>query len=352
MNSLQKSIVILIILHLLCLLSCASAPPKSNSNVTTLSDLPEWINNPNSLYPDSRYIVGVGSGDTRQAAEKDAVGNIAKVFQSAITVDQTVIENYLEVEENKQSSASFSSQMLNRTSVTSQQDLKNIKIDKVHFSSKDGLYYVLAYLNRAETALLYEQDIKNNDNKIVEYFNNYKSSQNKLNKYGNLAKCKTITAINDVLRNQYQVLTKGQAEVPVSIPISEIDKSMTELLNTITVALYPSKDTPSEVGDYLKEVVGKIGFKVVNTQGDFSMNYSLDIEPTNIDRENLVAFNWKLTIEVKDNVNNYSLKSFNHNKRSTAVSEGEAKSRIMRTVREQLNNQFYKEFKKYLNSLS
>ena len=71
---------------------------------------------------------------------------------------------------------------------------------------------------------------------------------------------------------------------------------MTELLNTITVALYPSKDTPSEVGDYLKEVVGKIGFKVVNTQGDFSLNYSLDIEPTNIDRENLVAFNWKLTI--------------------------------------------------------
>ncbi len=350
MNSLKKTVIILIILQLLCLVSCASAPPPK-SNISTTSDSPEWINNPNSLYPDSRYIVGVGSGDTRQAAEKDAVGNIAKVFQSAITVDQTVIENYLEVEENNQSNASFSSQMLNRTSITSQQDLKNIKIDKVHFSSEDGLYYVLAYLNRAETALLYEQDIKNNDGKIVEYFKNYKNSQNKLNKYGNLSKCKTITAINDILRNQYQVLTKGQAEVPVSIPISEIDNSMTELLNTITVTLYPGKETAPEVGDFLKEVVGKIGFKMVNSQGDFSMNYSLDIEPTDINRENLVAYNWKLTIEVKDNVNNYSLKSFNHNKRSTAVSEGEAKSRIMRTVKEQLNNQFYKEFKKYLSSL-
>ncbi|MEJ2542555.1 MAG: LPP20 family lipoprotein, partial [Calditrichaceae bacterium] len=337
-------------LQLLCIVSCASAPP-AKKNVSTSSDFPEWINNPNSLYPDSRYIVGVGSGDTRQAAEKDAVGNIAKVFQSAITVDQTVIENYLEVEENNQSSASFSSQMLNRTSVKSQQDLKNIKIDKVHFSSKDGLYYVLAYLNRAETALLYEQDIKNNDAKIVKYFNNYKSSTNKLNKYGNLAKCKTITAINDVLRSQYQVLTKGQASVPVSIPLSEIDKEMTELLNTITVALYPGKDTPAEVGDYLSEIVGKIGFKMVNTQGDFSMNYSLNIEPTDINRNNLVAYNWKLTIEVRDNVNNYSLKSFNHNKRTTAVSEGEAKSRIMRTIREQLNNKFYKEFTKYLNSI-
>lgn len=351
MKSVKTYIVFLIILHLLCIISCASAPPPK-SNISTSSDFPEWINNPNSLYPDSRYIVGVGSGDTRQAAEKDAVGNIAKVFQSAITVDQTVVENYLEVEENSQSSASFSSQMLNRTSVTSQQDLKNIKIDKIHFSSKDGLYYVLAYLNRAETALLYEQDIKNNDGKIVKYFSNYKSSHNKLNKYGNLAKCKTITAINDVLRNQYQVLTKGQAEVPVTIPISEIDKSMTDLLNTITIALYPSKDTAPEVGDFLKEVVGKIGFKMVNTQGDFSMNYSLNIEPTNINRENLVAYNWKLTIDVKDNVNKYSLKTFNLNKRSTAISEEEARSRILRTVKEQLNNQFYKEFKKYLNSLS
>ena len=351
MNSIKKVFLFIVILQLLCLVSCAYAPPVAKKSVSTSSDFPEWINNPNSLYPDSRYIVGVGSGDTRQAAEKDAVGNIAKVFQSAITVDQTVIENYLEVEENNQSSASFSSQMLNRTSVASQQELKNIKIDKVHFSSNDGLYYVLAYLNRAETALLYEQDIKNNDGKIVEYFNNYKGSANKLNKYGNLAKCKTITAINDVLRNQYQVLTKGQAEVPVSVPISEIDQKMAELLNTITVALYPGKDTPAEVGDYLREIVGKIGFKMVNSQGDFSMNYSLDIEPTDINRDNLVAYNWKLTIEVRDNVNNQSLKSFNHNKRSTAVSEGEAKSRIMRTVREQLDNQFYKEFIKYLNSL-
>lgn len=349
MNSIQKVFVFFVILQLLSLISCASAPPKSN--VTTTSEYPEWINNPTSLYPDSRYIVGVGSGDTRQAAENDAVGNIAKVFQSAINVDQTVIENYLEVEENNQSSASFSSRMLNRTSVTSQQDLKNIKIDKVHFSSKDGLYYVLAYLNRAETALLYEQDIKTNDGKIVEYYSNYKGTQNKLNKYGNLSKCKTITVINDVLRNQYQVLTKGQAQVPVSVPISEIDKSMTELLNTITVALYPGKDTVSEVGDYLKEVVGKIGFKMVNTQGDFSMNYNLDVEPTDISRDNLVAYNWKLTIEVRDNVNNYSLKSFNHSKRSAAISEGEAKARIMRTVQNQLNNQFYKEFISYINSL-
>ena len=213
MNIIHKMVVFFVIIQLLSLVSCASAPPKSN--VSTSTDLPEWINNPNSIYPDSRFIVGVGSGDTRQAAEKDAVGNIAKVFQSAITVDQTLIENYLEVEGTDNNSASFSSQMLNRTSVSSQQELKNIKIDKVHFSSTDGLYYVLAYLDRAETAMLYEQDIKANDGKIVEYYNNYESTPNKLTKYANLSKCKTITAINDVLRNQYQVLTKGQAQVQV-----------------------------------------------------------------------------------------------------------------------------------------
>ena len=90
---------------------------------------------------------------------------------------------------------------------------------------------------------------------------------------------------------------------------------------------------------------------MVNSQGDFSMNYSLNIEPTDINRENVVAYNWKLTIEVKDNINNYSLKSFNQSKRSTAISEGEAKSRIMRTVQTELNNKFYKDFQSYLNSM-
>ncbi|MEJ2055583.1 MAG: LPP20 family lipoprotein, partial [Calditrichaceae bacterium] len=165
MKSIKTVMIFILILQLLSMFSCASTPPPK-SNTSTSSDYPEWINNPNSLYPDSRYIVGVGSGDTRQAAEKNAVGNIAKVFQSVINVDQTLIENYLEVEQNNQNSASFSSQMLSRTSVTSQQDLKNIKIDEVYFSSNDGLYYVLAYLDRAETAQLYEQDIRNNDNKI------------------------------------------------------------------------------------------------------------------------------------------------------------------------------------------
>lgn len=339
---------LLLCFSLICFLNCASAPKTA---IATSGDLPDWVNNPNKSYPDSRFIVGVGTADTRNAAEKDAVGKIAKVFQSIINVDETVIENYLETEGSGESEFSFSSQLLNRTSVGSQQELKNIKIDEVHFSSSDGLYYALAYLNRAETAGLYEQDIKNNEEKIVKYFDNYKNSTNKLNKYAYLGKCKTITAVNGLLRNQYQIITRGQNQAPISIPLSEIDKEMLQLLNNISVALYPNNNTPPEVGDYLKEVIGKIGFKIVDDRSDFTFNYGLSIEPTELNRENLVAYNWKLTIEAKDNVNNFALKSFNISKRTAAISEGEAKARIMRTLQSQLDTKFYKQFISYINLL-
>jgi hypothetical protein len=344
-----RSTIICFLLSTMALAGCAATSMKPA--VQTSGDIPEWVNHPNKKYPDSQYIVGVGSGDTRNAAEKDAVGQISKVFQSVINVDETLIENYLETRDNSSSDFSFSSQMLNRTSVGSQQELKNIKIDQVHFSSADGLYYVLAYLDRSETAVLYKQDILQNEQNISEYFENYKSGTDKLNKYAYLNKCKTITAINDILKNQYQVITKGQENIPAIVPVSEIDKEMQQLLMQISVGLAPKENTRNEVTDYLKEVIGKIGFRVVNGQGDFTFNYGLDIKPTDLNRDNLIAFNWKLTLEVSDNVNHASLKTFNISKRTAAISEGEADAKILNTVQSQLNKQFYKQFLEYLGKL-
>lgn len=348
MNLTGKISNIVIGVTLMLTSSCAATTPPNR--MSTAGDIPDWVNNPHKAYPEAQYIVGVGSSDTRNGAEKNAIGNIAKVFQAVINVDETLIENYLESEREGKTDFSFSSQMLNRTSIGSQQELKNIKIDKVHFSSKDGLYYSLAYLDRAETAVLYKQDIKNNDQKITEYFDNYKKSTNKLNQYAYLNRCRTITAVNDLLRNQFQIITRGQEQIPVSIPISEIDREMKQLLDRISVALLAEENTPSAVGDYLNEVIGKFGFKIVTTGADFTINYGLSMNPTELNRENVVAYNWKLTVGVQDNVNNFALKSFNMDKRTTAISEGEVQSRIMRTVQSVLQKDFYKNFQEYLSS--
>jgi len=344
----KKVYLIIFLLTFIMLLNCTYA---QKSNQVKGESTPGWVNEPHKYYSENKYLVGVGSGDTRSAAEKDAVGNIAKIFQSKVKVDQTLVENYFETMGKEGSELSQSSQMLRQTSIASNQDLKNIKIEEAFFSQTEGVYYVVALMDRAETAAFYVQDMANNDKKIQEHFTNYQNSGNKLHRFAYLNKAKMISAVNGILGQQYQIITGGQ-EAPVqSITENQIDKELRLLLDQITVTLSPAAGTADEVSDYLKETVGKIGFKIVQNSGDFSFKYSLDIKPTELNQPNTVAYNWKLTIQVNDNLNNFALKAFNIEKRTVAISEGEAKGKIMRLVRSELDKSFYKQFLNYVNSL-
>ena len=135
-------------------------------------ETPIWIDNPYKSYPRDLYFSGVSTGDTRESAENNAMGSIAKIFKSNIKVDQTVVENFYETETTFESQSSLN----RRTSVGSDLELKNIKIVDTWFSSGEGLYYARAILDREETAAVYRREIEENDVKISENYENYKNS--------------------------------------------------------------------------------------------------------------------------------------------------------------------------------
>jgi len=329
----------------LLLLNCTYAQKSARS---AKDKMPEWVNNPHELYPEDQYIVGVGSGDTRQAAEDDALGNIARVFKSKIKVDRTLIENYLEDE--KSGDISGSTQITQRSRVSTKMQLKNAKIDKSYFSPSEGVYYVLAYLDRRETANLYRKDILQNQDKISEYYQKFKQEKNKLHKFAYINKAVALSDMNALLNEKYQILTKG-GHVPPEIERSTLIKERNDLLDKITVNFQAIGNPPQEIRDYLQEVIGKVGFKTVEGPADFTIKYSFDINKSNLRRKNIVAFNWKLTVDVLDNINHYSLKTFNIAQRTAAISKGEARARIMRNAKKALNKKFLRLFTQYLTTL-
>lgn len=337
---------LLFLLFFFLFLSCGAQAKKTLNNSS--GDEPGWIDNPHKFYPESQYIVGVGSGDTREAAQNNAIASISKVFQSKIKVDQTVIENYFEQEKNGVISTSGNSAVLNKSTVGSNQELKNIKIDQSYFSSSEGLYYVLAYLDRKETAAIYRKEISENDLKIEEYHNLYLESDKKLTKYAYLLKAKTVADVNEILNQQYGIIRGDGSRVPALIGPAQLNKELRELTQQITIKLNAADGTPPAVTDYVKEAVGKFGFKIVTGNSDFSFNYGLDMTKTDIGRANTVGFNWHFTLTVVDNINNYSLDTFNMKNRTIAISEQEAKAKIMHKVKNGLTTKFYKQFMNYM----
>ncbi|MBD3384414.1 hypothetical protein GF407_05735 [candidate division KSB1 bacterium] len=332
------------LLIMLFLFQCTYSQKQS---IEKGGQLPQWVHEPHKSYPQSMYLVGIGSGDTRLDAENVAIGNIAKIFQATVKVDETLLENYLESDEQSR----FTTQMLNKTRVTSNQDLKNITIAKSFFYENEGLYYVLAYLDRMETEELYRQDMESNIDKAMSFYNAYKESQNKLSRYVFLQKAIDLLRLNEALNTHYQIISTMGDKIQSPLPLEEMERDRLALLNQIGVEVIVNGDKESEIRDYLHQVVGKIGFKIVQSDADFTFDARFDLNPADLGRDDITGYNWKLTTDVHDNVNNYMLRSFTLKNRTMAISPDQALAKIMNTVQKELNSDFNRQFMEYIRKL-
>ena len=338
---------IVLVLFSLQLMHCTYA--QKGAALEKGDRMPHWVNAPYDVFSQREYIVGVGSGDTREAAEKNAVAEIAKVFRSNIQVDETLIESALEHSKGGKSELSSTSQIFNQTRITSNLELKNVKIARVFFSENDGLYYVLATLNRAQTAELYRKDFIENDRLMKKYFEQAVAESNKLHKLSDLNKAFALFQVNRLINEKYKVLTNGQ-NLKSSIPENRLHNALRQAREAIGIQLLAEGQTPPQVGDYLKEMIGNLGFTISEKPADFILRYQLVQRKTDLNRPGIVAFNWQLSVQLADRINNVTLKTFTVGKRTAAISQEEAQARILRTVKAALENQFYRQFLDYLNS--
>lgn len=309
--------------------------------------LPQWVHQPHKSYPKSLYLVGIGSGDTRRDAENVAIGNIAKIFQAKVDVDETLLENYLESDDQTR----FSTQMLNKTRVTSNQKLKNITIARSFFYEKEGLYYVLAYLDRMETEELYRQDIESNNHQAEQYYRSFKQSQNKLSRYAWLQKAIDLLQVNKALNSHYQIISTMGEKIEPALDLQELQKQQRDLLNRIGVEVKVNGDRTAEIRDYLHEMVGKVGFKIIESGADFTFDSRFELLPADLKRNDIVGFNWKLTTDVRDNINNTMLRSFTLKNRTMAISRDQAVAKIMNAIQQELNTTLYTQFMDYIRTL-
>jgi len=332
-----------ILLSVMFVFACSS----SQNTVRQGDEKPEWIDNPYKLFPKSMYLVGVGTGDTREAAENNAFGSIAKIFRSKIQVQQSVYEQFLETD----TQFSSTSQLKRRTTVGADEELKNIRTEQTYFSPNEGLYYALAVLDRSETEAMYEEELQENDRKIGELYGLYKKSNNKIHQYTYLAKALALDGQNQAIEQKLDIIAVQKFQREPSVSSRTLQEEMRSLRERITVQLQPEEGTPDEVQDYMREMIGKLGFKMVNGNADFIFTYSLTLKPANLQRNDATGFNWKLTVVVKDNTKGYTLKAFNVEKRTLGISEEQAQAKVLRSVHKECTENLYKQFVAYLTSL-
>ena len=143
-------LIICLLSLVLALSSCASF----GSAVTGMSQ-PLWVQDPYTRYSRLEYFAVVGSGNTRQNAERNALGGLVAQFGQAIKVDTKVSTTYLEI---VRGDAVNWSEVTNSEIIialsSGMDNLVGVEIGEA-WVDKKGTHYVAAVLNKSRAAREY-----------------------------------------------------------------------------------------------------------------------------------------------------------------------------------------------------
>ncbi len=336
-----------LILFLLIFLGCSSG-----QNIKTKpSERPRWVDDPGRMYPFEMYISSVGTGDTPEAARNNAITGVAQVFKLDVKAQEDIIENYFEAGTDKELNLKRSSNVTKQINVTTDQNLKNVVIDKTWFSPEDARHYALAYIDRDQSSEIYLKDIKKADDEVATYFNKFSDTDAGISKMARLAylnEAMNRAASRDILIQQLLTLSRGEVTYTPAIAPTELIAARNEARKQIRVALRLEKSEWSEFENAVRDVLQSFGFSIVSDNPEYIVTGGLSMKK--LEREGFFV-RWLLDLHMSEAATQREFLTYSDEGREGHQSYSEAERRAARTAKDKINSEFYKKIENYLASL-
>ncbi len=287
---------------------------------------PDWVMNPKSIYPENQYLVSVGEGDTRRAAENTAAANLARIFEAHIESDERLLDQTHETTTSFERTTDFSADI----NILSSQTLFNIQHAEAWQDDK-GRIHAVAYLDRRETAAIYRDKINEQTALVHFLIAQSEQTQNLLKKYATLRAAVHHMAENKILLRQLKVI--HPPSIPGSAPgytENKTRKALAETAKKIRVSIKIEGDNAHRMDAVLEGLVTRYGF-VVGTPSTLTITGSIDVADTGQRTADLVFVRYRLVLQVKE-ADGTVLVSVNEKGREGHISLAEARIRSFRTL--------------------
>jgi hypothetical protein len=124
---------------------------------------PAWVDKPDTVYDEKLYVSAVGAAGDRRQAEAMAFGNLTAYFGQSVKSNFAAVEKYKEQVASGTVDISASSEAVQAVEVSSSMEsLIGAEIKDVWNDRANNLYYAVAVMDKAKTALLYKDMIDAN----------------------------------------------------------------------------------------------------------------------------------------------------------------------------------------------
>ncbi|HPN37909.1 MAG TPA: LPP20 family lipoprotein [Melioribacteraceae bacterium] len=310
-------------------------------------NLPAWISNPNAMYPDISYLAAVGEGDNRKAAENNALSNLALIFKSDIKVDNTQIDKYNELFGDKEG-FQHESNVTKKVNVTGGQTLYNVKFGET-FTNNLGRVFIIAYIERLETAEIYNDKINSNTEKIKFFVSLASSTNDILTTYAALSASSFFALDNEMLKSQLKIINPHFSEFSdTDYDYNDINKKSIDAAKKISFNVNIENDNDQKVSTFVKELFNSKGF-VINSNPIINVTGNISYEKLDLQRKEKFV-SWTLFLNLI-NSSNETILTTSFKGREGSVSYDAALSRCINEIGKKVKYDFNKKIIDFFDGL-
>jgi hypothetical protein len=329
--------------------TAAPAAASPGSAAVRAGGRPLWVDSPDAVYSRSSYVAAVGSGNSREQAEKSALTALSSIYRMSLQADQTLTNSYQEMVKNGQTADWYEGVSLEESIRTSTaMDLVGAAIREVW--SDGSLFYALAAMENAQTARLYTQMIVDNQRVIDTLTNIPAAGRNTMDGFARFQFAITLAEANKVFAN---VLSVIGAPVPAEMRSSEDYRlESNAIIRSIPVSVTVKEgDQENRIRSAFASVFTAAGFRTGGTNAPYRLEGRISFTEVQLPNQSNKFVRYVLEANFVDHATGEVLFPYNVNGREGHLSLPEAENRAIRAAETKIRDDYAKILSSFLAQL-
>jgi len=307
-----------------------------------------WIHDPYTKYDRQANVAAVGSANSREMAEKSALGNLVAIFGQNIQVDEKVSSSYQEAVK-KGITANWSGNTTVDTAITTSTGMASLIGVEILDRWDDGInFYASAVLNKAKAMQLYSDMVKSNQAMIENLINIPPEEKNTLN---GVARYQFAATVAEITASYVYLLSVIGGTVPAFKRGDDYRLEAADINKAIPVGLSVHNDKSGRIQGAFAKALSDLGF----TNGGSNPLYLLDVyitaAPAVIANNTFKFTRIELKADLKETKTGIVLLPYDFNSREGHTSQEEADNRAYAYAEQKINNEYSSLLKSYLSAL-
>lgn len=306
-------------------------------------NIPDWINTPSSVYPNSEYITYVGSGTDRKAAELEALKGIASVFGQSIKTETNASSRMVQAKLNgliANSEISTIDQSVKK--VVDVDMLIGVEIANFWFD-EISTWYAIAVLDKKKASILYQDMVMKNIKAFNSLVKKIDKNDYSFDTYALYDFAEDISKENEKLLQRLIVIDSDSASnlKKQTIASKEVHVKKMNLAKELPIYIVIENDVDGRFEEAFYQAINSVGFRATL---DGSVRYVLyakfDFSRSDTSDKKTIRCKYNGETFIVDTMTGHQIIPYSLSGRESQVDFNEAKDKAVKKIIQKITSEY------------